>query len=72
MGINMGLMKAIIGTLSTIQMGRARGTFILNAASFISMLFKGVSYFLDASTLAKVQVTSSPTNPMVEQLIAPE
>ena len=71
-GFNFSLMNSIIKVLSEIQLGRSRGMYILNAASFISALFKGVSYFLDASTLAKVQVSSSPTNELVSKLIAPE
>ena len=71
-GMNTGLLKSIISTLNTVQMGRSRGTYIINAVSFISVLFSMVSFFLDAATLAKVQVTSNPTSPLLDQLIAPQ
>lgn len=46
--------------------------YILNAISSFNLIFKAVSWFLPATTLQKVQVTSSPTNDIVFSLIAGE
>ena len=54
----MGLIKGIVGTTSTIQAGRTRGMFMLNASRVLSLIFNALSIFMDASTMQKVQVTS--------------
>ena len=67
-----GTLKGVVSTVSQVAAGRQRGAFILNAARVFSMIFSGVSYFLDAATLAKMNVTSAATNPMLNELVAPE
>lgn len=66
------LMKNMMPPIAQIQAGRSRGMYILNSIRSFSMIFSAVSYFMPATTLQKVQVTSSPTNEVVNQLIAPD
>ena len=66
------LLKNIVPALQSIQAGRARGMYIINAFSAFSMMFKVASVFLSATTTAKIQVTSASNHPDLLKMIGPE
>ena len=65
-------MKGIARVIPAVIAGRSRAMFHLNARSFFHYIFKVIKYFLDPTTIAKIQITTNPTNPMVNDLIADE
>lgn len=44
----------------------------MHASSFLSMMFKAVSFLVSRATLEKVQVVSANTCDMLQELVAPE
>lgn len=66
------LMKGIVRVLANVLAGKARQMFIVNAVRIFSMIFKIASNFLDENTINKLQVTTESTNPILQELIAPE
>lgn len=71
-GMKWGLMKTMMPIMQTLNAGRSRGMFVVNAISFFAMLFKLASNFLDATTLAKLNVTTADTSESITLMIAPE
>ena len=70
--INYNLMKSVLAYSASAMKGRARGVFVMNAPKTFSVIWKVVRYFLDDNTANKFQITSSPTNPALLDLIHPD
>ena len=72
MGMRWNLLKRLMPTVSVINGGKSRGVFVLNTFSVVSMIFKMVSMFIDANTLAKFNATSDSTNDLLKAMVAPQ
>lgn len=71
-GMKWGLMKSIMPVVQSLNAGKSRGFFVVNAIGFFAMIFKVASAFIDANTLAKLNVTTANTSDLITQMICPE
>ena len=71
-GMKWSLMKTMMPILSSLNAGKSRGMFVVNAIGFFAMIFKLASNFIDANTLAKLNVTTANTSDLITKMICPD
>lgn len=69
--IPFALAQAVLKTLSTNYKCLSRSIYLVNAPQAFSMVWKSLSYFIDANTNRKVNIVSTNTCPAMLELIAP-
>lgn len=71
-GMKWALMKNMMPILQSLNAGKSRGFYVVNAIPFFAMIFKVASVFIDANTLAKLNVTTANSSELITSMIAPE
>lgn len=65
------LLHSVITIMKTINRGRCRTCFEMNAPMSISFVWNGIKHFFDQNTQQKVSFTSQNTNPALMEMVEP-
>ena len=66
------MIKAVIGTVQMAYKARSRAVFCLNAPSSFSAVWNVVKYVLDEITTSKVQISSTNTCELLQEIVHPD
>ena len=66
------LLSNAFNYILSINKGKSRGTFCVNAPSTFSYIWATAQHFMDESTVKKAQIVDGPICPALLQLVEPE